>query len=283
MVAGANKSIVIPVFQSFITNRYQHHTKCFTDGSKDGPFTGVGVVIGNEEDSHCLPDVCSILSAEAYGLLTAVSNCNDNQDTIILTDSASCLDAIQGGRSKHPWIQAVENISTEQNITFCWIPGHCGINGNERADALAKQARNQPKLDIPIPAQDVIKAIKRNIWSTWENEWRQHQLQLRQIKSLPIKYPDRKCASEQRVLTRLRIGHTRLTHSFIINKKPPPVCNYCGTQLTVQHIFIDCRGYTGQRTSCGINGSLGEILAFDAQREAKALKFIKDCDIYNEI
>ena len=33
---------------------------------------------------------------------------------------------------------------------------------------------------------------------------------------------------------RLRIGHTRLTHSFLLKWEPPPECTTCGCQLTIQ-------------------------------------------------
>ena len=38
------------------------------------------------------------------------------------------------------------------------------------------------------------------------------------------------------IVTRLRIGHTNLTHSHLIKNENPPVCN-CNTILTVNHIF----------------------------------------------
>lgn len=281
--AGTNSRIVIPMFQDFTTNRYRHYVKSFTDGSKDGSFIRVGVVMDEKEENYSLPDECSIFSAEAHALLTAVSKVNGNHSTIIFTDSASCIDALRGGRSKHPWIQSVERLSKDRNITFCWIPGHCGITGNERADSLAKSARNKHKLNTPLPSQDVKMALKRSVWSTWESEWRQVQSQLRLIKCSPVKYPDRNNTSEQRTLTRLRIGHTRLTHSHLIDKTLPPICRFCGTQITIPHILIDCRGYSQQRVRCEITGSLSEILAHDAKKEANILQFLKDCNIYNQI
>lgn len=281
--AGTNSNIVIPTFQELISNQYQYHKKTFTDGSKDADFTGVGVVMEDKEESYALPEACSVFSAEAHALMTAATIASEHHNTIIFTDSASCLDALQSGHSKHPWIQSIERVSRSRSITFCWIPGHCGIAGNERADSLAKQARSKQKLDIALPAQDLIKNIRRKIWSVWELEWRQSVSQLRQVKCSPIKYPDRKCASEQRTLTRLRIGHTRLTHSYLFNKSSPPMCNSCGTRTTVQHILTDCRLYAHQRSNCGITGSLCEILSYNPQRETAILQFLKDSNIYNEI
>ena len=46
------------------------------------------------------------------------------------------------------------------------------------------------------------------------------------------------------IINRLRIGHTRLTHSFRMKNRPhPPLCDQCegDHELTVKHILIECR------------------------------------------
>ena len=45
------------------------------------------------------------------------------------------------------------------------------------------------------------------------------------------------------IINRLRIGHTRLTHSFRMENRPhPPLCDQCEGhhELTVKHILIKC-------------------------------------------
>ena len=53
----------------------------------------------------------------------------------------------------------------------------------------------------------------------------------------------RKSRREQVVLSRLRIGHTRLTHSFILKPEPQPLCLTCQTTCMVKHILIECRAF----------------------------------------
>lgn len=222
-------------------------------------------------------------SDEAFALKAAVSNIQAGKKTIILTDSASCIDALKKGWSKHPWIQSIEKMIENQDITFSWVPGHSGIRGNDKADEAAKQGRNETKLDIPLPAQDVLRSMRNKIWEVWQTEWHRTQVHLRQIKTSPCKYPDRKCPSEQRVLSRMRIGHTRITHVYLMTNSPPPMCNFCGVQLTVQHFLVECRGFEQNRKRCGINGSTAEILAYNTARETLLIKFLKDCNLFNEI
>ena len=42
------------------------------------------------------------------------------------------------------------------------------------------------------------------------------------------------------LLNRLRIGHTALTHSFLLKGEEKPNCERCGQPLSVQHILLDC-------------------------------------------
>ena len=48
---------------------------------------------------------------------------------------------------------------------------------------------------------------------------------------------------EETTLSRLHIGQTRLTHSFILKEEPPPKC-YGGNQYIVKHILIECINFT---------------------------------------
>ena len=45
------------------------------------------------------------------------------------------------------------------------------------------------------------------------------------------------------VISRLRIGYTRLTHTFILKQEPQPQCLTCQTTCTVKHILIECRAF----------------------------------------
>jgi len=44
---------------------------------------------------------------------------------------------------------------------------------------------------------------------------------------------------EQTTLNKLLIGHSRLTHSYLINKDPVPTCEHCKCIVTIEHIL--CR------------------------------------------
>ena len=49
----------------------------------------------------------------------------------------------------------------------------------------------------------------------------------------------RKSKMEQVIISRLSIGHTRLTHSFILKPKQPAQCLTCQTPYTIKHILME--------------------------------------------
>ena len=67
-----------------------------------------------------------------------------HHDVVVYSDSMSCLQAIGGEDTENPFICQIMNLLLLLNdkgthVRFCWIPSHCGIEGNERIDQLAKE------------------------------------------------------------------------------------------------------------------------------------------------
>ena len=48
---------------------------------------------------------------------------------------------------------------------------------------------------------------------------------------------------EENVMARLHIGHSFLTHSFLLKGEVPPVCVGCDKRLTLEHILLTCSGF----------------------------------------
>ena len=46
--------------------------------------------------------------------------------------------------------------------------------------------------------------------------------------------------TEQVVLTRCRIGHSRLTHSYLLNNEEGPECSPCNCSYSLKHVLLDC-------------------------------------------
>lgn len=77
------------------------------------------------------------------------------------------------------------------------------------------------------------------------------------------------------LIARLRIGHTELTHSYIREKQPSPICTICDTPLTVEHILISCRKFTNIRHQLHMPNNLPTILGDDPTMVSKTIKFME--------
>ena len=86
----------------------------------------------------------------------------------VYTDSRSALQAIQG-QSRCKLVQDILELlvllsKREIKIIFCWLPGHCNILGNEKADKEAKAAVDLSVISPQeIPLSDVKTYIKKKM------------------------------------------------------------------------------------------------------------------------
>ena len=131
------------------------------------------------------------------------------------------------------------------HVRFCWIPSHCGIEGNERVDQLAKETLDQ---DIDplggVHYTDMKPLVNSYIQKLVQTKWdvAVHGRDLYLMKSIlePPKKFQHLTRAEEVVITRLRIGHTKATKSHILSRRPPIVCHHCVQTLTIDHMLLEC-------------------------------------------
>ncbi|GFQ86076.1 putative RNA-directed DNA polymerase from transposon X-element [Trichonephila clavata] len=147
--------------------------------------------------------------------------------------------------SSHPILvditYALANHLKKKVIRFCWIPGHAGITGNEVADTAARSATGSSER-FPIPHSDLKACFRQKLQSVWQSNWDQ-QTENKLHSVMPVLAPTVPSSSnrrEQVIWTRLRLGHTRLTHRHLLFGEPPPYCEICNVPLSVKHILCDC-------------------------------------------
>ena len=103
-----------------------------------------------------------------------------------------------------------------KSVTFCWIPSHIGIEGNEKVDSYAKDAISFPTSVKILPIEGYLaytKQIVREKWQSERAELNYNSNKLREIKDTvhPWISSYQKIRRDEVVLTRLRIGHSKLT------------------------------------------------------------------------
>jgi len=160
----------------------------------------------------------------------------------------SSLEAINGFELK---IDIVQNIIKDythlanigKTIILCWIPSHVNIRGNERADTAAKSALSLPVTNMKLAARELLPCVSSFCLDDWQEIW-----DCCEGNKLHFIYPtvgilkDSKNMShyDSVLLNRLQIGHSRLTHSYLLSGDDPATCQSCGIPLTVKHILVKC-------------------------------------------
>ncbi|XP_055623311.1 uncharacterized protein LOC129766737 [Toxorhynchites rutilus septentrionalis] len=250
----------------------------YTNGSVTDDASAIGILDCNAKTSMRVPNEFSIFSCEALAIKLELESVTNADSVVVCSDSASVLKAVEGGTIKHPIIQEIEEHLRGSSAILCWIPGHTGIPGNEEADRLANEGRRGSITSMGIPGKDLIRRANNSILLTWEAELnRERDLQFRRIKASTGKWRDRANTCEQRILSRLRIVHTWLTHNFLAKKKEPPTC--CGTHLTVGHILTECMRTADLRRRYGLTGGLDVVLQNDTRKERDTLDFLKEANL----
>ena len=90
-------------------------------------------------------DVCSSYAAETVTMSRAVDWLRDRAEelrtAVVVTDSRSLLDGLSGAGGDLRELRDKLWTLHEGNktVTLVWVPGHCGLPGNEEADRLAGQ------------------------------------------------------------------------------------------------------------------------------------------------
>ncbi|XP_025190911.1 uncharacterized protein LOC112591338 [Melanaphis sacchari] len=280
-------SLIINTFYEIINTKFKNYYHFYTDASKT---TNETITHRDENSLHKLDPLSSIYSAETFAILEATLTALSSNHTkvLILSNSMSAVTSIANVHTKCNLTHSIQNIilSTDKFIKLMWVPFHIDIPGNE----LAMKAASSPdtKIYTYVTYDDVIRALKTKLYTLWQNQWEKQSNQnnkLRQIKPLTKKWPDppvKLTRHEETMIAKVRIGHTRITHSYLMSRELKPRCETCNCELTVNHIFLECPTYHNARSKANINtSSLKDALG--PRIEKNIANFIKMADLTTNI
>lgn len=158
----------------------------YTDGSTSGAQEngGAGISIQTtsgeivEELSYPAGEWCSSFTGECVAFYEAIkwirSNEVPEQETVLIcSDSMSLAQALDNGswKDQDPWIKLIKDEIHEllPKIILLWIPSHCDVAGNERADELARKGTELDQNETFVTHKIVKAKIKSRKW-TVKNE-----------------------------------------------------------------------------------------------------------------
>ena len=282
--------------QLFLEHQESHEGSIpiYTDGSKSNMGVGYAVVMPDRVIHKRLPSYSSVYSAELMAISVALTKIprQRNLSYTIYSDSQSAIRSIDAFNSAHPCIIEIQekvHALAQQYITInmCWVPAHVGVEGNEAADKAAKAAT----LNVHLMAGRTFYKDTKSLFQTaikrkWNQEWEVvPNNHLRNIKKSidPWKSSTQKVRSHEVILSRLRIGHTKLTHKFLMEGGDPPICESCQVRVTVKHFLIECPKYLRERNLYFGRSPKINIILGDDFNIAKLVGFLSKTNIFNQI
>ena len=263
----------------------------YTDGSKDNDRVGCAAIINNISIKRRLPNNASIFTAEIKAIDLALDAIAESEDDhfIIFSDSLSVLLSLENKKLDNPLVvnllHKLHLLSTaHKTIFFCWIPSHIGIRGNEAADMAAKESLDFNITASQVPYTDLKPHINSFIANKWQERWSScPDNKLFKIKPTLGVWPSgfRNYRKEEVVLSRLRIGHTYFTHSYILRQEDPPECTACQEIYSVRHVLIDCIDLGLIRPRFYTVPDMKTL--FDTISVDRILSFVKEVNLFDKI
>lgn len=148
----------------------------YTDGSLREGLAGAGVYSAGLGISSFYPlgTNVSVFQSEIFAISMCASTCRQigiqNSRIAICVDSQAALQALNSNLFESKLVLTcfweLNKLAHENEVFLVWVPAHCGIQGNEEVDALAKLG-SDINLTGPLPSLPLAKSWARQTINDW--------------------------------------------------------------------------------------------------------------------
>lgn len=137
--------------------------------------------------------------------------------------------------------------------------------------------------DRAIRKNDFVNRVKKKIVDEWQTTWDRTDTLLRRVEPTVKSTYDSTGLSRQESVkaSRLRTGHTSLTHQYILKGEPAPICDQCNIRLSIPHIISECPVYNVQRQHYGLMQNAEENLQKENMKNT--LEYMKCIKLFDKI
>ena len=255
-----------------------------------------------------------VFDAEVFAIGRALEVLNDRGEEstryTIFSDSQAALSRVQHDRTGPGQALAIRAINTAKSlvdrgntITLRWTPSHEGIEGNERADEMAKRAAEERE-GVASPRFLKEASLSHLTRATTEARSRATAEWIRTRSGRRRRYHPLKGGKMRKDLNRTRkelasrfyqmlSGHAATAeHLRRVGQTESDTCFWCGTgeRQTRYHLFVRCRRWTPEirrlwqrvRAETGWEGAPSIRRLFGDERNVKAiLEFLEGAKVGN--
>lgn len=265
----------------------------FTDGSKTEEGSGSGIY-------GIRPEGSIVLSLGKYATVFqtevgAISVCleenlrmkYEGRNILIFTDSQAAIKALNSYKvkSKQVWhcLSLLTKLGQRNDVILTWVPGHSGIEGNEKADELARKGSETPLVG-PEPVFGIPYGQARAVVKGWMEERKTRAWYGSNVSRLARKLirPSKKLTEgllslnkeNLRWVVGILTGHCQLRkHLHRIGVARSSRCRKCGlAEESSEHILLECEalgrsrmlslGPPGQEIATILRNPIGSICSF---------------------
>ena len=241
----------------------------YTDGSKIEGKVGAALSIwsGGAEIRALkltLPTFCTVYQAELLAICKATELALGHKEVSfgIYSDSMAALQTVTNPNCLHPLaVQSRKNITSlsRQNkvAALFWIKAHAGMEGNERADHLAKEAALRLKR-APDYDRCPVSFVKKSIRMDSLDEWNRRYLAGETASVTKLFFPSAvdayrviKKFTPTKHITQALTGHggfSEYLHRFKCKENPACVCDPQQSE-SLPHVLTECPAFLKHRRS----------------------------------
>ena len=164
-------------------------------------------------------------------------------------------------------------------VRFCWIPSHCGIEGNESGPTSKRgpRPRDKPTGKCPLYRFEATGQLAHSAVGSNHVVHGRDLYLMKPTLGQPKKFQHLNRA-EKVVITRLRIGKTKATKSHILSRGPPAACHHCGQTLSTDHILLECAVLQECRDEYYTADSLNTL--FETIPETCIVEFLREAGFF---